>query len=191
MLASRSSARRAMLAAAGVPHMARTTGVDEEALKASHRGDARELARALARAKALGCEAGAEDIVIGADQVLETGEGAVLSKPGSRAEAAAQIEALAGRTHRLHSAAAAARAGDVAWQGLESAALTMRPLSRGFIARYVEAEYEAIRHSLGGYRIEGPGVQLFEKIEGSHFAILGLPLIPLLGFLREEGALAS
>ena len=190
LLASRSAARRAMLAAAGVPFETIGSDWDEEAAKTALRAEgasAAALAMALAEGKALGVKADAGDLVLGADQVLELDDGAMLDKPQSRADAHAQLRRLSGRTHRLHSAAAIAERGAILWRAAESVALTMRTLSDDFLARYLDAEYEAVRHGVGGYRIEGPGVQLFKRIEGSHFAILGLPLLPLLGFLRERG----
>jgi septum formation protein len=113
----------------------------------------------------------------------------MLSKPSSRAEAMEQLRSLSGRTHLLHSAAVVVENGAMRWWHCESVALAMRPLGDTFLQHYLDREYEAIRWSVGGYRIEGPGVQLFERIEGSHFAVLGLPLLPLLAYLRERGAL--
>lgn len=184
-LASKSQARRAMLEAAGVPFELADSQTDEEALKQTYRHlPSIELAAALAKGKALGVTGG---LVLGADQVLERDDGRILSKPASRREAMEQLLELSGRTHRLHSAAALVEDGEIVWSACESVAMTMRPLSRSFLETYLDSEYEAIRWSVGGYRIEGPGVQLFDRIEGSHFAILGLPLLPLLGELRQRG----
>jgi len=191
-LASRSEARQAMLIAAGVPFEMVDSAVDEEAVKAGLRGDglgALELAAALAEAKALGVET--SDFVLGADQTIEREDGAMLDKPTSRAEAFAQLKGLAGSSHQLHSAAAIAENCEIVWQHAETVTLTMRPLSDAFLETYLDQEYEAIRWGVGGYRIEGRGVQLFERIEGSHFAILGLPLLPLLGFLRQREMMPS
>jgi len=135
--------------------------------------------------------AGPDDLVIGADQTLELDEGAMLGKPASREEAMSQLLRMSGRRHWLHSAAVALAGGERLWGETESVALTVRPLSDTFIAAYLDAEYESIHWSVGGYRIEGLGAQLFERIEGSHFAVLGLPLLPLLAFLRERGILQS
>lgn len=190
MLASRSAARRAMLDAAGIAYEVVEAELDEGAAKAGLEAagfDARGIAEELAQLKALSAQARPDDLVIGADQTLELEDGSLLSKPVSRADAAAQLRMLSGRTHLLHSAAVAIRSGSPRWWRSETASLTVRPLSDAFIERYLDHEYEAIRWSVGGYRIEGPGVQLFERIEGSHFAILGLPLLPLLAFLREQG----
>ncbi len=192
LLASRSAARRAMLTAAGVQFDAVETSWDEEAAKTSWRAQgmgAAALANALAEGKALAVAAARDDLVLGADQTLECDDGTMLDKPASRADAMDQLRRLAGRTHRLHSAAVVAERGTIVWRSTESVALTMRALSDDFLARYLDAEFEQIRWGVGGYRIEGPGVQLFERIEGSHFAILGLPLLPLLDFLRARGAM--
>ena len=194
LLASRSAARRRMLEGAGVPFEAVDAGFDEDAAKAKLRIEALSapaLAAGLAREKALSVRAGSESLVLGSDQVLETDEGQVLGKPSSREDAWRQLRSLAGRTHRLHSAAAVAEGGTIVWRGAETASLSMRGYSDAFLEDYLAREYEAIRWSVGGYHVEGRGAQLFDRIEGSHFAILGLPLLPLLGFLRERGMLAS
>ena len=127
--------------------------------------------------------------MIGADQVLELDDGTMLSKPGSRAEALAQLRLLSGQTHYLHSAAVIVERGERVWGETESVAMDVRPLGEDFLEAYLDAEYEAVRFNVGGYRIEGLGAQLFEEIEGSHFAVLGLPLLPLLAYLRERGLL--
>ncbi len=190
LLASRSAARRRMLEAAGVDFVAVDAEVDEPALKAELAGlEAPALALALARAKSLSVEA--DGLVLGSDQVLEREDGSLLSKAGSRAELADQLRSLSGRSHRLHSAAAMADGGAIVWQGDETVLMTMRPLSQAFLEAYLDAEYEEVRWSVGGYHVEGRGVQLFDRIEGSHFAVLGMPLLPLLAFLRERHLLAS
>lgn len=192
LLASRSAARRAMLEAAGVPLQSVSSDLDEEAAKAAFRAKnmgAAALAASLAEAKAVTTIAGLHDLVLGADQILERGNGTMLDKPGSRRDAFEQLKSLSGATHRLHSAAVIAELGEAVWRCTESVSLTMRPLSDEFLEAYLDREYEAIRWGVGGYRIEGPGVQLFERIEGSHFAILGLPLLPLLSYLRERGVI--
>jgi septum formation protein len=192
VLASSSSARRAMLQSAGVPFEPRDSDFDEEEARARlGAAGPSEVAAALAEGKALSAVAAKGDIVLGADQTLERQDGSLLAKPGSRDEAMMQLRSLGGRTHRLHSAAAIAENGAIVWRGSETAALTMRPLSDEFLERYLDHEYDAIRWSVGGYRIEGLGAQLFERIEGSHFAILGLPLLPLLSWLRKRGLLPS
>lgn len=194
ILASRSAARRAMLEAAGVAFEAREAELDEEAAKAGLAGagfDPRGIAEELAQLKALSIAGGPGDLVLGSDQVLEQEDGLMLGKPQSLGKAFEQLKGLSGRTHRLHSAAVVAEAGVGVWWSSETAVLTMRPLSDDFLHDYLAREYEAIRWSVGGYRIEGPGAQLFDRIEGSHFAILGMPLLPLLAYLRERGVLAS
>jgi septum formation protein len=190
ILASTSSARRRMLEAAGVPFETKAAEIDEEAVKAELNDlDARALAGALAERKALSI--GADGLVLGSDQTLERDDGSRLGKPASREDAFEQLRSLSGRTHRLHSAAAIAERNRIVWRSTETVELDVRPLSDEFLHSYLDAEYEQIRWSVGGYRIEGPGVQLFDRIDGSHFAILGLPLLPLLAFLREREILRS
>ena len=181
-----------MLEAAGVPFEAVDSDFDEERLKAELRGaSAAELANALAEGKALAITPGEGDLVLGSDQTLELADGTMLSKPRSREEALAQLRSLSGATHQLHSAAVIAENGRAVWRHIESVTLNVRPLSDAFLNRYLDQEYGAIRWSVGGYRIEGLGAQLFERVAGSHFAVLGMPLLPLLAYLRERGVLAS
>jgi septum formation protein len=190
LLASRSAARRAMLEAAGVPFEPVEAELDEEAGKAGLWGagfDARGVAEELAQLKALSVRAAPGELVLGCDQTLERADGTMLSKPASRDEARGQLESLRGATHQLHSAAVVAEGGEGVWWGCETVGLTMRSFSDSFLDAYLDREWEHVRWSVGGYRIEGPGAQLFDKIEGSHFAILGLPLLPLLAYLRERG----
>ena len=194
LLASKSAARRQMLEAAGVPFETVEAELDEEAAKAGLWGagfDARGVAEELAQLKALSVSGGAGDLVLGSDQTLERGDGTLLGKPASREEAWGQLQSLRGTTHQLHSAAVIAEGGEAVWWGSETVMLQMRPFSDSFLEAYLDREYEQIRWSVGGYRIEGPGAQLFERIEGSHFAILGMPLLPLLGYLRERGLLKA
>jgi septum formation protein len=194
LLASKSEARRRMLEAAGVDFEIASAGLDEEEAKAGliEAGfEPRDLAEMLAELKAKSVLAAGGALVLGADQVLETVDGAMLSKPASTEEAFAQLRALAGAVHYLHSAAVVVEVGERVWGRTETAQLSVRPLSDAFIRDYLAREYEAIRWNVGGYRIEGPGVQLFEEVRGGHFVILGLPLLPLLGYLRERGMLAS
>lgn len=188
ILASASAARRAMLDAAGVPHDAVSPAIDERRIEdALHDIAPVALAATLAQKKALAVDAGSGTLVLGGDQVLETADGDVLSKPASREEAHSQLLRLRGRSHRLISAAAIAEDGDIVWRGSETATLSMRAFSDAFLDDYLAREYDGIRHCVGGYRIEALGLQLFDHIEGSHFAILGLPLLPLLAYLRERG----
>lgn len=192
LLASTSASRRRMLEAAGVEFETVAPDVDEEALKRELQNRcARETAAALAAAKALSAAAGERDLVLGSDQVLELDDCTILSKAGDRDELKAQLLRMSGRTHRLHSAAALAEDGKIVWSGDESAIMTMRPLTEAFVGAYIADQFDVVRWSVGGYHVEGPGVQLFERIEGSHFAVLGMPLLPLLAFLRQRGLLAS
>ena len=194
LLASKSEARRRMLEAAGVPFEVAEAELDEEDAKAGLVAagfEPRDLAEMLAEMKARSVAAPADSLVLGADQVLERDDGSTLSKPRSRAEALDQLRSLSGRTHYLHSGAVILEAGERAWGRTETAALSVRQLGGDFLEDYLDREYERIRWSVGGYRIEGPGVQLFDQVEGSHFAILGLPLLSLLDFLRERGILKS
>lgn len=193
LLASQSAARRGLLEQAGVPFETVSAGLDEEAAKAGLAAagfEPRDMAEMLAEMKAKSVVA-AGALVLGADQVLELDDGAMLSKPGSRAEALDQLRRLSGGAHRLHSAAVIVEGGARVWGATESVTMHVRPLGEAFLAAYLDAEYEAIRASVGGYRIEGPGAQLFEAVEGSHFAVLGLPLLPLLAYLRERGLLRA
>ena len=181
-----------MLQAAGVAFELVDTVADEEAAKERLRHlDAGAMALALAELKAVGASGAGDALVMGSDQTLEREDGSMINKPASRAEAMEQLRSLSGATHRLHSAAVVTEAGRAAWRHVESVSLTMRRLSDAFLEGYLDREYDAIRWNVGGYRIEGLGVQLFELIVGSHFAILGLPLLPLLSYLREREVLGS
>ena len=192
LLASKSEARRRMLAAAGIDFEIAEAELDEEDAKAGLVAagfEPRDLAEMLAEMKARSVASPSDALVLGADQVLEREDGMMLSKPGSRAEALAQLRALSGRIHYLHSAAVAIQSGERVWGRTESAALSVRPLGEAFLQDYLDREYEQVRWNVGAYRIEGPGVQLFDEIQGSHFAILGLPLLSLLEYLRGRGML--
>ena len=194
LLASKSAARRDMLLAAGVAFETVDSEIDEEQAKAGLIAagfEPRDMAEMLAEMKARKVPAAGDALVLGADQVLELDDGAMLNKPVSRADSLAQLRALSGRTHLLHAAAVVIEKGERVCGRTETAALTVRPLGDAFLQDYLDREYEAVRWNVGGYRIEGPGVQLFEEIEGSHFAILGLPLLPLLDLLRERGLLVA
>lgn len=193
ILASGSVTRRDMLVAAGLPVETVKPGIDERAVEkplAAQGVTADRIAAALAEAKALSVsQERTGRIVLAADQTL-TCEGVAFHKPENAASGSSQIASLAGRRHELHSAFALARDGEVLARGCETARLTMRPLDSAFIARYVEAAGPAILSSVGGYQLEGLGAQLFERIEGDHFTILGLPLLPVLSALRDLGHLA-
>ena len=193
VLASTSSARRTMLTAAGVPFEAVAPRVDEESVKESFRArglGARDLADALAELKAIRVSASRPgDVVLGCDQTLELDDGTMLDKPGD--DVASQLRILSGRTHRLFSAVVAVENGQPVWRHIDKAVLTIRPLSESFIQDYVAREGDAVSGCVGSYRVEGLGAQLFTRIDGSHFTILGLPLLPLLDWLRMRGVLAS
>ncbi|RDJ20531.1 septum formation inhibitor Maf [Bosea caraganae] len=193
LLASGSTTRRDMLVAAGVPVEAIRPDLDERAAEAPllRQGAAGSaIAGALACAKALGVSVNNPGrFVLGADQSLTCG-GTIHHKPADLTGAEAQIAALAGRGHELHSAFVLACDGEIVAEGGETARMTMRPLSADFIAAYVAAAGPAILGSVGGYQVEGLGAQLFEMVEGDHFTILGLPLFAVLDALRELGLLA-
>ena len=191
ILASTSAARQAMLRQAGLDFAAIPSGVDEAALKQGFSGTPEELALALAAAKARAVAAAHPGaLVLGADQLLVC-ESAVFDKPADLAEVAVHLRRLSGRTHQLVTAACVVRGGEVAWSHVERATLNVRELSDAFIARYLAAEGEEVLGCIGAYRLEGLGAQLFTRVEGDYFTILGLSLLPLLGFLRGAGALAA
>lgn len=195
VLASQSASRRAMLEAAGVPHEAMAAGVDEETAKAALRAEgmnARSLADALAELKSLRVSRRVPGaLVLGCDQTLSLESGEMVDKAESREDAARILRLLSGKVHYLHSAAVISLGGEPIWRHLERVKMTVRPLSDAFIEHYLDAEWEHICWCVGCYRIEGPGAQLFSKVEGSQFAIQGLPLIPLLDYLRTREVLAS
>jgi len=192
VLASRSSARRMMLEAVGIPVELAAADVDERTVEARAGVlSASEAANLLAREKArVGAVQRIDRIVVGADQTLALGA-LRFSKPQNRAAAGDQLRTLSGRTHELHSAVAVARAGRVVFSHVETARLTMRPLSDRFIDTYLDEAGSGVMTSVGAYQIEKLGVHLFERIEGDHFTILGLPLLSLLAFLRREHCLAE
>jgi septum formation protein len=188
-LASQSAARKALLTAAGVSFTAVSPGVDEDLVKAElARYPVRDIALALADAKALAVTA--PGLIIGADQTLEFEHG-LYDKAADIDEARDRLLLMRGKTHELHSAVAVARDGAVIWKERVTAALTMRNFGDAFLASYLAANRDAVLSSVGGYQLEGAGLQLFDKIEGDYFAILGLPMLGLLDLLRREGALAS
>ena len=187
ILASQSRARQALLANAGLGFEAVTAEIDERAVQqASGLSAPGEIASLLAREKALSVSARQPGkFVIGADQTLALGE-RLLSKPAGRAQAAEQLRALAGQRHELHSAVAVARDGKILFEAVAIAGMTMRRLGEAEIDVYLDEAGDAVTSSVGAYQLEGLGVHLFERIEGDHFTILGLPLLPLLAFLRSE-----
>jgi septum formation protein len=192
VLASRSASRSAVLAGAGVPVDILPADIDERAIEtqAGLRSPS-QIALLLARAKASAISAKLpERLVLGADQTLAL-EQRLFAKPADLAAASDQLKSLRGRTHELHSAVVVARGGAVLFEHCEIARLTMRSFSDRFLAAYVGAAGLAVTASVGAYQVEGIGIQLFERIEGDHFTILGLPLLRLLQFLRQHGCLAD
>lgn len=195
VLASTSAGRRSLLAAAGVEHDSVSPALDEEAAKSAlvARGlDARDLADALSELKALRVSTRRPaDLVLGCDQTLALEDGTRFDKAASLKALADQLRQLSGSTHSLFSAMVIAEAGRPVWRHVERVRMTMRALSDDFIAEYLAKEGEGLLSGVGGYRIEGRGIQLFTRIEGSHSAIIGLPLLPLLDYLRTRGLLTS
>lgn len=191
VLASGSAIRAQILAQAGVAFAVDPAPIDEAALRdglAAEGADSAQIAEALAEAKALAVarrHPGA--LILGCDQTLDC-DGRRYDKPADRAEAKAQLRALAGKTHRLHAALVLVRDGRRIWHHIGRADLTMRRLSEEFLDRYLDHAGEDVMRSVGAYQLEGLGAQLFERIAGDHFTILGLPLLPLLAILREHGA---
>lgn len=193
VLASQSASRRAMLAAAGVPFEAIAAGVDEDAAKAALAYlKPRDLADALAELKAVKISQRCPDaLVLGSDSVVALADGSLLDKPATRDEAADHLARMAGARHQLWSAAVIAEGGGAVWRHVEAATMHVRPLSSGFIEAYLDREWPAISGCVGCYRIEGLGAQLFTRIEGSQFTVLGLPLLDVLDYLRVRGVLAG
>lgn len=195
VLASQSASRRAMLDAAGVSYEAFPAAVDEAAIKQALLAEGqspRNLADALAEAKAIKVSSripGA--LVLGSDSLVALADGSLLDKPESREQAADHLARMSDGIHELWSAVVIAENGQPVWRHVERARMIVRPLSADFIAAYLDAEWPALAGCVGCFRIEGPGVQLFSRIEGSHFTILGMPLLPVLGYLRNRGVLLS
>jgi septum formation protein len=191
ILASQSPARQTLLANAGIEFEAIAAEIDERAVQqASSLSAPGEIAALLAREKALSVSTRRPgNFVIGADQTLALGT-RLFTKPDGRAQAAEQLRTLAGRSHELHSAVAVAQEGKVLFERADIARMTMRRLGEAEIEAYLNEAGAAITSSVGAYQLEGLGVHLFERIEGDHFTILGLPLLPLLAFLRSERLLA-
>jgi septum formation protein len=191
VLASGSKIRQALLAAAGVPVEVRPADLDERALEHAAPPDPSAIAAFLARAKASAVAAlDPGRLTLGADQVLALGSER-FSKPPDRAAALVQLRALRGKTHELHSAVALVRDGAVLFEHVSVARLAMRACSDQFLDHYLDAIGGGATASVGAYQLEGLGVQLFERIDGDYFTILGLPLLAALDFLRRHGSLAS
>ncbi len=192
ILASKSPSRRRMLEAAGVPHKAVTSPADEEKIKADARAQGSqgpELALRLADAKAFEVAVAlghSHPPILGCDQVLVCDDGTMLDKAANMGELAEQLRRLSGRTHRLYSAAVIVEDYVQKWAIVDSARMEMRTLSDGFIADYLAQEGETLLGCVGGYKIEGRGAQLFSAVEGSQFVVQGLPLLPLLDYLRTR-----
>ena len=195
ILASQSAARREMLHAAGVAHEAMPANIDEDAVTAglvAQGATPERIADALAELKAVKISRKRPGVlVLGADSVVVTADGALIAKPGTRAGAETQLRQLSGTTHRLISAAVIAENGQPVWRAGGAVRLTMRKLSDAFIADYLDAEGEAVLGCVGCYRIEGLGAQLFHKVDGDQFTVRGLPLLAVLGYLRDRGAMAA
>lgn len=195
LLASQSASRRRLLSEAAVPFETVDAGVDEEAIKAGLDDEgvsARDLADALSEWKAKKPSMrNPTDLVLGCDQTLELDDGSRIDKVETRDEAAALLMRMGGRSHKLHSAAVIAQGGEPIWRHIESVTLQMRPLSPAFIDHYLDLDWENCRWCVGCYRIEGPGAQLFARITGSLFAVQGLPLLPLLDYLRVRSILPA
>ena len=195
VLASQSASRRAMLTAAGVPFSATSPGVDEDAAKAGLRSQGvapRDFADALAELKALRVSQREPDaLALGSDSLMVLADGTILDKPTSREEAAEHLRAMSGGRHSIVSAAVIAEQGRPVWRHVDRAMLHVRPLSEAFLEQYLDAEWPTIAGCAGCFRIEGPGAQLFARIDGSQFTVLGMPLLPVLDYLRVRGVLTS
>ena len=195
ILASTSSSRSAMLRGAGVPFECAAPNVDEAEITASLAADgarARDVADALAEAKAIKISRTVPGaLVLGSDQILECADGSLLDKPVGRAGAEAHLRRLMGADHRLICGAVIALDGQPVWRVVDTARLSMRVLSDAFIAAYLDTEGDAVLGSVGAYRIEAMGAQLFSRIDGDHFTVMGLPLLPVLDYLRVRGVIGS
>lgn len=191
ILASKSLARRTMLSAAGIPIEIMQAQIDERAIERTldEKRDPDELALLLSWEKASAVSFKMPSrIVVGADQTLAMGS-VRFNKPANRDEAREQLQRLRGQTHTLHSAVTLVQDGSVLFKVVDTARLRMRPFSDGFLEEYLEAAGPAVTESVGGYQLEKLGVHLFERVEGDYFTILGMPLLPLLAFLRSQGFL--
>lgn len=194
ILASSSPIRRALLDRAGVLHEAVPARLDEEALRAALEAEGtppRDMADALAEAKAQKVAAKHPGVlVLGCDQVLEF-DGRAYGKAADRAEAAALLSAMSGRTHRLHAAAVISEDGRPVWRHVGTVGLTMRNLSPAFLASYLDRNWSRVADCVGAYRIEEEGVRLFARIDGGYFDVLGLPLLEVLGYLALRGVVEA
>lgn len=195
VLASQSAGRIAMLQAAGVDVESCAALVDERSIKDALLSTAarpRDIADALAEAKAVKVSRKMrERLVLGCDQLLVSADAEVFDKPQTPDDARAHLARLSGKAHRLISAAVMCEAGQPVWRVVDTATMTMRPLSNDFIGQYVALYWEQIRHCVGCYRIEAEGAQLFTSVSGSQFTVIGLPLLPVLDYLRIRGLLPT
>ena len=191
VLASQSKARRTLLANAGIEFESDPADIDERAIQASSGLSApSDIAKLLAREKAISVSIRRPTrYVVGADQTLAL-RARIFNKPAGRAQAVDQLRALAGHCHELHAAVAVACDGKLLFEHVSIARMTVRPLRDAEIENYLEAAGDAVTTTVGAYQVEGLGVHLFEHIEGDHFTILGLPLLPLLAFLRSRHLLS-
>ncbi|HWE45647.1 MAG TPA: Maf family protein [Caulobacteraceae bacterium] len=193
VLASKSAARATLLKNAGVTFISVGAGVDEDIIKSAmlrRNSSPAEIARTLAEEKAKTASLKHDGLVIGADQTLDL-DGALIDKVDSLGEARTRLTRLRGRAHRLHSAVAVARAGELVFTEADSATLFAREFTDAWLDGYLDRNGVEILGSVGCYMLEGEGAQIFDRVEGDYFTILGLPLLPLLRFLRAEGALAA
>lgn len=193
ILASQSASRTAMLAAAGVPFTAEPAHADEAALKEAMVGaPPRDIADALAELKALKVSARHPGhLVLGSDSLAVLDDGTILDKPVDRGDARDHLKRMSGKRHDLVSAAVIAENGRAVWRFVDKARMFVRPLSDSFLDTYLDAEWPMIAGCVGCYRIEGPGAQLFARIDGSQFTVLGMPLLPVLDYLRTRGVLPA
>lgn len=193
ILASQSASRTAMLSAAGVAFTAEPAHADEAAVKEAMAGQhSRDIADALAQLKAMKVSARHPGyLVLGSDSLAVLDDGTILDKPTSRDEAFDHLTRMSGKRHDLVSAAVIAENGQPVWRVVDKAKMFVRPLSPAFIEAYLDAEWPAIAGCVGCYRIEGPGVQLFSRVEGSQFTVLGMPLLAVLDYLRTRKVLPA
>ena len=192
ILASGSAIRATLLAKAQVPFTVQVARVDEDMARDALRAQqlaARDIADALAEMKALRISGKfPDDLVLGCDQILDVA-GIILNKPQDRNDLTAQLRQLKGRDHRLHSAAVVFHAGRPIWRSVRTVTMHMRDFSDDYLTQYIDANWNIVRHCVGGYALEGAGVRLFSKIDGDYFSVLGLPLLDVLAFLTERGVL--